>query len=82
MTRSSMSKIKKNRDLLYKVLTDPKFRRQLQENPTSALRVRKLSQLNVKEIKTVLAAVREIDVKIGRLADELLCANDGPCGIA
>lgn len=84
MSKTSRSvksvKKKKNRALIYKTLTDPKFRKELQENPASALGVRELSELNVKEIQTVLRTVREVEVKIGRLADELLCANDG-CGV-
>jgi len=34
------------------------------------------------EVKKVLSIVDEIQQKIQRIADELLCANGGPCGIA
>jgi len=32
-----LDKAKKNRELIYKALTDPKFRKQLQEEPARAL---------------------------------------------
>jgi hypothetical protein len=73
---------KKNRELIYKALTDPKFRRLLQAKPTEALGVRSLNLEQKKEIKLVLATVKGIESHIATIADELLCANGGPCGIA
>lgn len=78
----SMNKAEKNREMIYKALTDPKFRKQLQEKPALAIGVKKLSEDQKKEIRFVLATVKGIEVQIGALADELLCKNDGPCGIA
>lgn len=72
-----------NRKLVLKVLTDPKFRRQLKDNPAEALGKRKLTPVEIKEVELVLAVVKGIDRQIGSLADELLCANGGGgCGIA
>ncbi|WP_456474395.1 hypothetical protein [Candidatus Pyrohabitans sp.] len=78
----STGRRRKNRELIYRALTDPAFRRQLEKDPASALGVRELSREKIKEIAFVLAAVKGIEAQIGALADELLCANGGPCGIA
>ena len=77
-----LDRAKKNRELIYKALTDPKFRKQLQEEPAKAIGVKELTVEKKKEIRFVLAALKGIEVQIGSLADELLCANGGPCGIA
>ena len=77
----SAERIKKNRELIYKALIDPKFRKQLQEKPAEALGVKELTAEKKNEIRFVLAMVKGIEVQMGSLADELLCANGGPCGI-
>lgn len=64
-----------NRDMIYKALTDAKFRKQLEEDPNSALGKKKLSTRNLEEIRKVLEIVGQIDVKIGTLADAILCAS-------
>jgi len=79
--RMSQTK-KRNRDLIYKALTDPKFRKMLQEKPAEALGVKTISLEKKREIRFVLASVKSIENQISILADELLCANGGPCGIA
>ena len=70
-----------NRKLVVQALTDPKFRRQLKDNPAKALGKKKLSAVQQKEVKLILAMVKGIDRQVANLADELLCANGG-CGIA
>ena len=72
----------KNRELICKALTDPKFRKLLQTQPAKALGVTTLSPEKTKMVANALAAIKEIDAKISGIADELLCANGGPCGIA
>lgn len=72
----------KNRILVCKALTDPAFRKQLETQPAKALGVATLTPDKAKMVKTALAAIKEIDAKIISIADELLCANGGPCGIA
>lgn len=78
----TVARTKKNREFIYRALTDPKFRKQLQKEPARALGVKVLTAEKKKEIRFILAAVKGIEVQIGSLADELLCANGGPCGIA
>ena len=79
-----MDKDKKNKqkELILRVLTDPKFKRLLVQDPTKALNVEKITPEIKKEINVVLAVVKGIESQISNLADELLCANGGPCGIA
>ena len=72
----------KNRAVIHKALTDPVFRKLLQEDPARALGKRQLDVVQKKDVQKILKAVKEIEVKIHALADELLCANGGPCGIA
>jgi hypothetical protein len=71
-----------NRDMVFKVLTDPAFRKKLETDPAAAVGKKDLTAQQKLEVKKVLTAVDEIHQKVQRLADELLCANGGPCGIA
>lgn len=68
--------------LIFKALTDANFRKTLESQPAKALGVPTLTPAKVKEVQVILAAVKEIDSRIGRIADELLCADGGLCGIA
>jgi hypothetical protein len=75
---------KRNRDMVYRALTDPNFRKQLETNPSAALgkQPQQITEKNRAELKQVLAVVRQVESQLSKLADELLCANGGPCGIA
>jgi hypothetical protein len=72
----------KNRALVYKALTDPAFRKQLATQPAKALGAETLTPEKAKMVKTALSAIQEVELKLNSIADELLCANGGPCGIA
>jgi hypothetical protein len=72
---------KRKTDLILKALTDPKFRKLLEKNPTKATGIAKPTRAQLKEVKKVLAYAARVEKQIGSLADELLCANGG-CGIA
>ncbi len=80
--KGKRDKVRANRDLIYKALLDPEFRKKLTENPAAAMGVRELSPEKKIEIKMVIATVESIRDHIRRIGDELLCANGGPCGIA
>ena len=69
-------------DLVQKALTDPSFRTLLQTNPAKALGVTTLTPENTQLVNSALAEIKAVEAKTGSLADELLCANGGPCGIA
>lgn len=73
-------KRKANRQLVLRALTEPNFRKLLATAPEQALGV-ETAKINKEEIRFILAAVKAIEYQIGALADELLCANGGPCGI-
>lgn len=73
---------KRQKELILKALTDPKFRKALATNPQEALKQKRLTAEALKEVNLILAAVKGIEAQISALADELLCANGGPCGIA
>lgn len=72
---------KRQKELILRALTDPKFRKLLATDPKKALSKDVIGPTIQKEISLVLAAVKGIEAQISHLADELLCAN-GPCGIA
>lgn len=69
-------------DLINKALTDPSFRKLLETQPTKALGVTTMTPENTSLVKSVLDQVKAVNTKISGVADELLCANGGPCGIA
>jgi hypothetical protein len=71
-----------NKQLVVKALTDTSFRNMLEKDPKKALGKAKLTEKQALEVKLVLTAVKGIERQISSLADELLCANGGPCGIA
>ena len=75
-------KVRANRDLIYRALLDPDFRKLLKNNPSAALGVKELSLEKKTEIKMIITTVESIRDHIRRMGDELLCANGGPCGIA
>ena len=74
---------KKQKDIVLRALTDPKFRKKLATSPGEALGIKRVSPKMKTEISMILSAVRGIEAHIMTLADELLCLPpDGPCGIA
>jgi len=82
MTAAKGSRKEASKKLILQALTDPKFRKLLTTSPEKALGVRRLSVENMAEIRFILASVKAIEVNIEGLADMLLCANGGGCGIA
>lgn len=78
----SSEKKTRNRELIIRALTDPGFREMLTESPERALRLEEISDLNQAELRFIQASIRAIECQVNALADELLCANGGPCGIA
>ncbi|EAT58184.1 hypothetical protein [Chlorobium ferrooxidans] len=82
--KKSRSEQQRQKDLILRALTDPKFRTLLQENPVKALEISKLTSETKKEIQFILAAVKGINTQISALADQLLCVTGGGggCGIA
>jgi hypothetical protein len=81
MAETSPAKRKVNRELILRALTDRTFRKLLQADPEKALG-KKLTAQNRREVEQVLTSVRGLESQIRQLADHLLCANGGPCGIA
>ncbi len=73
---------KRQKDLIYRALTDAAFRKRLEAEPQRALHLKTFGGTQTKEIERVLVLVRDIEARISALSDELLCANGGPCGIA
>lgn len=69
-----MGKIEKNREFILKALTDPKFRRALEEDPARTLGMREFTDVNKQEVRLILAAVKGIETQIAAASDELLCA--------
>jgi hypothetical protein len=72
----------RQKELILRALTDPKFRKSLSDNPRVTLGLSRMSPANEKEVAMLLAAVKGIEAQISALADELLCAGGGGCGIA
>ena len=70
------------KSFLLKALTDPKFRAKLEKTPAKALGVPKLSAQDIASVKDAMAKITEIENQISGLADMVLCAGGGPCGIA
>lgn len=66
--------------LLRRLLTDPAYFRLLDTNPMQVLGPRCTPE-DVRMIKNALEQVRLANASIEHVADELLCANGGPCGI-
>jgi hypothetical protein len=66
---------------LRRLLTDPAYRRLLETDPAQVLGPRYTPE-DLHMLNTALEKARLANADIGRIADELLCANGGPCGIA
>lgn len=69
---------------MYRALTDSNFRGTLQTNLAGALgkQASQITEKNRLEAQNILRIVKLVESQLGQLADELLCANGGPCGIA
>ncbi len=67
-----------NRRLVIRALTDPQYRFQLQTNPAAALGIPQLTAHNHMEIQRILQLVQRLEMEIGHVADELLCASGRP----
>ena len=78
--KPSPEKQKGNRNLILRALTDRKFRKLLEDDPSRALG-KPATDINQREISLVLATIRGLEAQIKSVGDELLCLN-GPCGIA
>ena len=79
--KASAKKTKVNRALVLRALTDLKFRKLLESTPAKAIG-KAVTAVQKREIDLVLATIRGIEAQIRHVADQLLCANGGPCGIA
>jgi hypothetical protein len=75
-------KKKARKELIYKALTEPKFRRMLTTSPQRALGMESLSKIQLQEIQLILATVKGIETQINAMADKLLCNNGGPCAVS
>lgn len=68
-----LSRKEKNRKLVYRVLTDPAYRKKLSSSPKLALKLKKLTHQNRKEVEKLLNFSRKVTNEIAALADQLLC---------
>jgi hypothetical protein len=82
MEKKTQAYKRRQKELILRALTEPVFRRMLVTDPAKALGRGRISPEMKKEVSMVLAIVKGIDSQISALADELLCANGGGCGIA
>ncbi len=80
--RGKRDKARANRELIYRALVDPQFRKQLEEEPAAAMGIKELTPEKKAEVRMVVATVKSIRDHIRNIGDALLCANGGPCGIA
>jgi hypothetical protein len=69
-----------SRDLLRRVLTDPKLRSQLASDPAKVLGPG-VTPAEIVKIRRILSQVRGLEEQISALASEVLCGGGG-CGIA
>ncbi len=65
---------KANKELVYKALTDTRFRRLLESDPRKALGKPRITAIQRKEVELVLATVKGIQSQMNNMADKLLCA--------
>ncbi len=67
--------------LVLKALTDPKFRKMLEENPMEAAEMAGIKG-GVTEVEDILNATYRVESQIGDIKDLLLCVDPpGSCGI-
>ena len=74
LTKEQRARRKANREMVYRALTDPKFRQLLETNPREALNKPKLTEVQKREVDLVLASVKGIQSQMNNMADKLLCA--------
>lgn len=74
---------RRHKELILRALTDPNFRRELEDNPERVMG-HEISREARLEIDMVLKLIEDIDSQIMEMADKLLCngGGGGGCGIA
>lgn len=82
MEKKPVAHARRQKKLILRALTDPKFRAALTARPARALGKKPITPEMQKEIGHILDLVKTVEIQIGSLAEQLLCANGGPCGIA
>lgn len=82
LSASDIDKKAISRDLIYKALIDPVFRKQLKDEPAKALGIQQTNPKIVAEINKVLDSVIAVERTVGAVADELLCACSVTCSVA
>jgi hypothetical protein len=70
------------KQLVLRALTDPKFRKLLEENPMAAMEMADVKGGYV-DSKAILLAVVEVENTVSRIGEEILCTSGGAgcCGI-
>jgi hypothetical protein len=70
------------KQLVLKALTDPKFRKLLEENPMAAMEMAEVKGGYV-DSKSILAVVGEIENTVSQVGEQILCTSGGGgcCGI-
>lgn len=74
---TAMANENAKKELILQALTDPKFRRLLEREPSKALKISKLTEVQLTEVAMILEVVKGIDQQISGMADKLLCNNGG-----
>jgi hypothetical protein len=74
---AAMANDNAKKELILQALTDPKFRRLLEKEPSRALKISKLTEVQLTEVAMILEVVKGIDQQIAGMADKLLCNNGG-----
>jgi hypothetical protein len=64
-----------NKELIIRAVTDPAFRSKLESSPKDALGLARLTDRNLKEVRTILDTVKKIDGMVASVIDSLLCST-------
>ncbi len=72
------------KQLILKALTDPKFRKLLQENPMEAMEMAEIRGGYIVDPMTIIDTVHAVEKTISEIGEQILCTSGGSgcCGIA
>ncbi len=72
----------KRREMVLRALADPKFRKELLENPEKVFGVEKLTKEDIQSLRMLKRVLPAIDGMVTGISDSILCGTGGCGGLA
>ena len=72
----------KKKEMVLRALVDPRFRKELLENPEKVFGVEKLTESDVQSVEMLRKVLPAVDGMVTGISDSILCGGGGCGGLA